>query len=145
MKNQIVKLDKKLFLLQKHNIYKCFFDLLKQDNRKVNELLNRMEEFIDNESAIIYVSMANNSVVGFIWGYVIEERKIHINYFAVLNEYRGRKIGYNLLNTMMTMNKNYNFELLANVDNERAIKLYKKMGFKNAKIINKKIKMDFFL
>lgn len=142
-KKQIVRLNKELFMLQKDNIYECIMDLLKQDNDQSKRIIKNMERFIKDGSAIIYAIMIDCNIVGFIWGYFIQEQIIHINYFVVLDEYRGKQNGYNLLNTMININKNHIFELLVDVDNQRAIKFYEKYGFKQIKTINGKIKMKF--
>lgn len=143
MKNQIVRLDKKMFSLQKDNIYKCTMDLVKQDNNLSEKIINNMEKFLNDESAIIYVSIVHDNIIGFVWGYFIQKHLIHINYFVVLHEYRGKKNGYDLLSAMTNMNKSCNFELLVNIDNKKAIGFYEKFGFKQIKIINQKIKMKF--
>lgn len=92
----------------------------------------------NNESSLKYfVAQIENKVIGAMEIKILKDN-IFLNYIAIDNKFRGKRIGSNLIK--------YGVEYLANQhnykkiqldvfeDNVRALKLYKKLGFK---IINK--------
>ena len=71
----------------------------------------------------------NSNLVGFLDYSIIYER-LEINYIFVKEEYRRKNIAYTLLKYIID---NYNYEnitLEVNVNNNKAINLYQKLGFK---------------
>ena len=71
----------------------------------------------------------NSNLVGFLDYSIIYERS-EINYIFVKEEYRRKNIAYTLLKYIID---NYNYEnitLEVNVNNNKAINLYQKLGFK---------------
>ena len=87
----------------------------------------------------IYVAEDNQKIVGFITGEILSKKEWYtvqlgtINNLFVLEEYRGKGIGKKLMETMMDAFKEKginNFELYALNNNENALKLYEKLGFR---------------
>ena len=71
----------------------------------------------------------NDSILGFLNYYLIYDR-IEIADFNVLEEYQNRKIGTKLLDYLINNFSYDNITLEVRCDNNIAIHLYKKMGFK---------------
>ncbi len=92
-------------------------------------LLNTLTDYkiTINPFSNIYEYVLNNKIVGFI-DYNLIYDCIELNYIYVKEEYRGKKIASLLLEQMIHENKNITLEV--NVNNENAISLYKKYGFK---------------
>lgn len=80
-------------------------------------------EFLHN-----YIYKINNDIIGFILYTSIYEN-IEIIDFFVNNNYRNKKIGFNLINELIKDNKEKNITLEVNINNKIAINLYKKVGF----------------
>ena len=94
---------------------------------------------IKNEFAI--VAEIDNKIVGYLVG---GESEIHsyrkikkiaeLDNMLVLEEYRGKSIGKKLVDAFLKWCKDNNFERIsveASTGNEKAIRFYKKMGFKD--------------
>ena len=129
MYTDIIKLDKNLFLKYKNDIYDCLMDLKNNSSDDCNVIINNMLTYINDNSAIIFASVIDNKLIGFIWGYEISEDFIHVNYFVVRDNYRNYGIGKKLLNRIVFEKENYNFELLVKKNNLKAIKFYENNGF----------------
>lgn len=59
--------------------------------------------------------------------------RVEIIYFYVKEEYRGKKIGYQLLEKLVNIYNNISLEVKCT--NEKAIRLYEHFGFKRIKVI----------
>ena len=91
----------------------------------------QIEETLGNENALYLVAKEDGNIVGIASAYnVLGDAEI-LN-IAVKEEYRGRKIGKLLLNSLIGELKSRNasrITLEVAEDNERAISLYEKNGF----------------
>ena len=105
-----------------------------EDLKEINELFksyfnNIITRDIFTKIFIYY----NNKIIGFISYSIIYER-IEINYIAVLEEYQNKKIATKLMDYMIKDIKNIedldNISLEVNINNLKAINLYKKYDFK---------------
>lgn len=81
-----------------------------------------------NPFSNILIYEKDNKIVGFL-DYSKMYEKIEINYIFVIEEYRGKNIGYELIKYMIDNNEFENITLEVNVNNISAINLYKKHGF----------------
>ncbi|MBY8999518.1 MAG: ribosomal protein S18-alanine N-acetyltransferase [Candidatus Heimdallarchaeota archaeon] len=76
----------------------------------------------------------DGKMVGFlIGGYTPVPRQAHILSFAILDEYRGKGLGKELLNHFLNRVDILDFssvKLEVNIDNQRAIELYESLGFR---------------
>lgn len=91
----------------------------------------QIEETLGNENALYLVAKEDGNIVGIASAYNILGDAEILN-IAVKEEYRGRKIGKLLLNSLINELKNKNasrITLEVAQDNERAIALYEKNGF----------------
>ncbi len=87
-------------------------------------------EYQNNPFMRIIVYLIDNKVVGFINYYEIYDR-LEIANFNVLDYFQNQGIGTKLISYVIDKYKNNykNITLEVRKDNEKAIKLYKKMGF----------------
>lgn len=91
----------------------------------------QIEETLGNENALYLVAKEDGNIVGIASAYNILGDAEILN-IAVKEEYRGRKIGKLLLNSLIGELKSRNasrITLEVAQDNERAIALYEKNGF----------------
>ena len=129
------------------NIKDYFFELFKDIDieKRINmskEKYIDMCKFISNGSANVYGAFIEEKMIGFIWFYKIKKDIFHINYFYVFEKYRNNGIGQKLLEKVYEEAKKQNvkiIELLVDVNNIKAEKMYKKNGFKEQKIKMNKI------
>lgn len=91
----------------------------------------------------IYVAEEDGKIVGFITGEVLKKKAWYnvqlgtVNNIFVLEEYRDKGIGKELMKTMMkTLKKDgiTNIELYTYANNSKAIKFYEKLGFEKCNI-----------
>lgn len=83
-----------------------------------------------------FVVELNDIVVGYIGSWFLSDL-IHITTIAVHPDYRRKGIGGKLMNYMLDLGKKEKYKtcvLEVRVSNEKAINLYKKLGFKIDKI-----------
>ena len=106
-----------------------FLELLKSKKLTVEELNLHVHNYLVYEK--------DNEIVGFI-GYSVYYDRSEIDYLYVLEEYRNMDIAKSLLNYVIQKCKNkcINITLEVNENNFIAIELYKKMGFREIKIID---------
>jgi ribosomal-protein-alanine N-acetyltransferase len=89
------------------------------------------DDINENDSALYVVAADNRRIMGFCAMHAILDEG-HIMNLAVLEEYRGRRIGEKLLKKMFELAppKVVNYTLEVRVSNTSAIKLYTRLGFK---------------
>lgn len=112
------------------------------DSNEVNE--DFIEELVKNYNELSFVGMSGKIVAGFI---LVRKRpkNLYIDQFAVLEKYRGKKLGGTLLGKvvektkeiflMKVKNNEKHFDFIylwvpTDKDSESAIHLYEKYGFK---------------
>lgn len=135
------KITIKDFKKNKADLYDCILELKKNDSIDSNKIIENMETYLNDKSAIIICPYVENKIVGFIWGYYISNKKIHINYFSVLGKYRNNGFGTKLIKKIISDNKDSKLELLVKKDNAKAINFYTKNGFIKEGYSEEKIKM----
>lgn len=135
------KITIKDFKKNKADLYDCILELKKNDSIESNKIIENMETYLNDKSAIVICSYVENKIVGFIWGYYISNKKIHINYFSVLGKYRNNGFGTKLIKKIISDNKDSKIELLVKKDNAKAINFYTKNGFIKEDYSKEKIKM----
>lgn len=101
--------------------------------QEVNDItyLNSLSEYKVSFNAFNKVLgyYLNNTLVGFL-DYSIMYQRIEINYLFVVEKYRRQNIASKLLSFIINNYEYDNITLEVKVDNEKAINLYKKHGFK---------------
>jgi [ribosomal protein S18]-alanine N-acetyltransferase len=93
-------------------------------------------EFVNNHFANYFILIHNNRIIGYcgVW-IVIDEA--HITNIAISPEYRGLKLGEELLRKMIEfakLNRVHSMTLEVRVSNNVAQSLYRKLGFQNGGI-----------
>ncbi|AFK22021.1 ribosomal protein S18-alanine N-acetyltransferase [Pyrococcus sp. ST04] len=94
--------------------------------------------FLESNPETFLVAEYNGQVIGYVMGYLKPDMEGHIMSIAVHPDYRGNGIGKALM--VAVINKLFKkgarwIGLEVRVSNERAINLYKKLGFKIVKRI----------
>lgn len=95
-----------------------------------NSLVSKEEVlsyFNSNPFAKFFVYLDNNAIVGFLYYSDIYDR-IEINQITIFDEYRKKGYGSKLISYLVSLNKPISLEVKA--DNNAAIHLYEKYGFK---------------
>lgn len=90
-------------------------------------------EMCDNDMAVYVVALVDGRIIGFAGLHEIFDEG-HITNVAVLPEYRGQRIGEQLLNKLFSIvQKTVNqYTLEVRISNKSAITLYSRLGFKSA-------------
>jgi len=83
-----------------------------------------------SDKSTIYVYEFERQVAGYVVLYTLID-EIDIANISVKKEYQGRKIGSNLMEFVLSKHIGYKFYLEVREDNEKAIALYEKFGFKS--------------
>lgn len=112
------------------------------DLNKINFFLSELgcktieEDDLINNLHQYYVYQKNNLIIGFI-GYSIYYDRAELDYLYVIEKYRKKGIGNLMLDYLINLVKEKctNISLEVNTSNISAINLYKKKGFKCAKVI----------
>lgn len=123
-----------------------FIDINSNDDILINNLessfikrfeKNKIKEDLEqNIFSKYFIYMEKSNIIGFINYYDMYER-FEISYIEVKEEYRNQKKGSILLEHLIEKAKNKNIEnitLEVNINNEYAIKLYEKYGFKKVAV-----------
>ncbi|MDQ3098651.1 MAG: GNAT family N-acetyltransferase [bacterium] len=107
-------------------------------------LIEHVKDLI-RRSCIFFVAEVDGRVTGFVSGYVIMrnpqlavERIGKVDNIFVRDEFRGRGIGTQLLEALCTYLRGQGIlyiELSCDFANQKAMKLYKKLGFKEQKTL----------
>lgn len=110
------------------------------NNEKLEKIIEEMEKYIDDKSAIIIGAFQEDELIGFIWGYKMitnDKNRIHINYFVVNEKYRKQGIGRQLIRKIYEIAnelKIEEIELMVTAENITAVNFYKKQGFEVERI-----------
>lgn len=115
-------------------IYESLSNSFSSDELKKNDIMEiygNMLSYVKNNEAKVYLATMDK-LIGFIWFFEIKQQRLHINYFAVSEEYRGLGIGKLLLESVHLFAKENNFrdiELYVSDGNTIAINFYFKYGY----------------
>ena len=98
------------------------------------------------EKAITFEAWADTTLVGLVAVYFndFKNRVGYITNVSVVNDHKGKKIAYDLINNSIEYAKQFNFhqiELEVSPDNQQAIQLYKKFKFDVFENTNNLIRM----
>ena len=93
------------------------------------------EKYIKANKEHIYILTSGNTKIGFI-DYNIYENYVDIGNLCINKEYQGKGIGSRILEEIINNNLDKTISLQVFIQNERAIKLYTKLGFKITKSTN---------
>lgn len=116
-------------------------EIVIDDNTKYNK--KELEKFIENSNNYIFIGKIKNEVVALLYGYGLKrpdgKNMFYIHSVDVIISYQGKGIGPKLiqytLDYIKAENKYYKYFVLADVDNERAIKIYEKNAKKKEQFL----------
>lgn len=106
--------------------------------------LNRIENYVHESSAIIFLALIDNQVVGWLWCHEIiriKEKRIHIANITVDQQYRKHGIGQALLSMAEEYaldNEYLGIDLLVTATNKSAIDFYSHHGYETERLQLKK-------
>lgn len=100
----------------------------------LSEQIISIEEMISNENITVKYILDNQEPVGF---YISETKGkvLELRFILVLKDYRNRGYGLKLLQNFFDNPTILKWQLWVDENNSRALELYKKLGFKNDKLI----------
>ncbi len=107
--------------------------------KKFGDILNDVKNDLDSNPFSNYlVYLENEKIVGYLNYYLMYDR-IEIANFNVLEEFQNKHVGTSLIEYLINkyMGKVNNITLEVKSNNDKAIYLYKKMGFKMVAIREK--------
>jgi len=121
---------------------------LKQKNYDIKTIEKQVKMAFKIKDSIVFVAEENGKIVGYVFGYVKKRGREYIMYktgyidhWFVTEKSQGRKIGKRLLGEITKWFKKQKCSHLTTevfVDNKKAIKIYKKLGFRKYTIEMKK-------
>lgn len=123
----------------------------KQYDPSINEncVISRFyEDIISNDSNILLVAEIDNKIIGYLYGYIVDNGNTYLDKVSkldalyIIKEYRKNKIATKLINEFKSWSLKNGvkyIELQVLNDNTSAVNLYKKEGFRSFKstLINK--------
>lgn len=126
------------------------FELMKEMNSLYDdcyclEKTDNMIKFLKDETAIIVAAIYEESIIGYLWGYLHELnsiKRVHITQFVVSKKYRSNGIGKQMLNYMnkeCIIREYDGIELNVSSKNEGAYEFYKRNGFVTEAIFMSKL------
>jgi ribosomal protein S18 acetylase RimI-like enzyme len=92
-------------------------------------------DFLNDPMYIIYKCVLKNKIIGYVIIEICNDMRIHIMSIAILNQYRRRGYGSQILTFLRNKFENYTISLYVQIANKQAVKFYIKNGFE----IKKKI------
>ncbi len=93
-------------------------------------IINNLKDFLNNNIHHLYVFELDNKIVGFIH-YTKLYNSVDLVDIVVEEKYQNQKIGTNLIDYIITnLEINDRIYLEVNTNNQKAINLYQKFGFK---------------
>lgn len=128
-------------------------DNLSYGSEGIGSNIDRIAKYLDNvynsKTSVFLIAIIDNEVVGYAeFMGMFRKRLSHLGEIgiAVIKEYQNKKIGSNLMKQLIYYVKNdinaEIIELKVRVDNEKAINMYKKFGFKKIGYYEKYLKVD---
>lgn len=106
--------------------------------------LGRIEEYLQNHTAVIFLAQEEEKVCGWLWSHEIlrfTERRLHIANIAVCPRMQGKGIGRQLIDYAEKYAGDHGYDgldLLVTKSNETAVHFYGKNGFEVERFLMKK-------
>ncbi len=132
--------------------------IFEKGERNVNkEVIQKNIESVINNGNVCYVALDNDEIIGYVIAvreHFIRTRHVAVVVIGILEEYCSKGIGHMLLKNIINwakINGVKRLELNVITENERAVNLYKKCGFKiegtrkSSTLINGKYYDDFYM
>lgn len=111
----------------KKNAYKKYVE---QCWGKWNEIdqRNRFKESMEKTFDRTYIIIFNDEKIGFYQGQVVNERTYYIENICIVEEYQGKRIGTEILKSILDKYSDKNIEIQYFKQNP-VVKLYERLGF----------------
>lgn len=139
--------------IEKHN--KDFVKLLEQsfllsfpqediNKSSISIRIESLKRYIRDGKAIVYGSMINGKLGGFVWFFVknsLDINVIHLNHIVVEEKNRGKGVGNALFDKVESyaIEKGIKeIELIVSINNDSAVKFYENKDFEVERLIMKK-------
>ena len=150
-KMEITRLDKLNFDKTKNSIKELLRDamcisfpeaIINEDYYE--EKISKLEEYILNDSAIVYLAVEDNDVLGWIWCHSInrfDKKRLHVASFAVSKKMRNQGVGSLLMEEAEGYAKKSNYDgmdLFVTENNITAVNFYQKNGYQIERYLLKK-------
>lgn len=133
-REQCLKYKERLTSFYYLNIKSCsFMDGFSYED--AGQKIDALIEHVSNGSAMVYGVFDNEDLIGYTWAYehaFREEIRIYVNEIHVIEVYRNKGIGKQLLHAVENMAKERGYDALfihAEGDNDGAIRLYQNEGY----------------
>ena len=123
-KNEIKELIKQVWLVS--------FPNFKLEQDFLEERLSKIRQYLENDEGIIVGAFENNTIIGYIWFFKTDSKRLHINEFVVSNRFRGEGIGTMLMAEVYKVAEKFGInqiELKVSDSNKNAIEFYQHKDF----------------
>lgn len=110
-----------------------------------SEYVNRLPEYIENETALVVGAFNGNHLVGFLWCYFTEiftEKRLHLDFVGVNIKYQHQGIAHKMLRLVEEKAKErgvFLIEAMVTANNINSCNFHKKQGFKIERFKMKKV------
>jgi len=123
-KNEIKELIKQVWLVS--------FPNFKLEQDFLEERLSKIRQYLENDEGIIVGAFENNTIIGYIWFFKTDSKRLHINEFVVSNRFRGEGIGTMLMAEVYKVAEKFGInqiELKVSDSNKNAVEFYQHKNF----------------
>lgn len=116
-----------------------------QSTRICTEKIKLIPDYINQQNAILIGAYEDKKLAGFLWLYkhnYFGEMRLHINQIIVDKEYRGKKVGNQLMKEAERVAKHYKIrtiDLFVSEANLKAISMYDSIGYTTERRYMKKV------
>ena len=126
--------SKEIKEIKSETILRKIYHQLLDNFDSLSEQIISIEEMISNDNITVKYILDNQEPVGF---YISETKGkvLELRFILVLKDYRNRGYGLKLLQNLFNNSTILKWQLWVDENNSRAVELYKKLGFKNDKLI----------
>ncbi|MCM1989402.1 GNAT family N-acetyltransferase [Oceanirhabdus seepicola] len=159
MEKEHIQMEKIISKLSKRNLtidYRTFYEIGDEkwiynfmekcmEGSNFSYKVEEINELIEKNSDLIFVLYENNQPIGFIISYINEKRNkqqnmnvIYIEEIAILKEFRNKGYGFRVIESVLNKGKNSGMDIArlhVYRHNEKAYRLYEKIGFNEIKSI----------
>lgn len=111
------------------------------DDNKIFQRFNSLYSYIEEQKGYVLFGMKNKVLLGYVWFFVTNSNRIHINQIIVSPESRGLGIGIALMQDVYKFANKHGIsevELKVTKSNERAVDFYNKQNFTVERILMKR-------
>lgn len=131
---ELEAIQTKLFSMIK-NSYILSFPKMNIDDRYVMQQLQNLKDHLEKKDAIVFIAECDGQIAGFIWCHEIiriQEKRLHISHFCVLEQYRNKGVGTLLMKEAKEyarVNKYSGIDLIVTATNSNAVRFYEQNEF----------------